>query len=79
MLLLVGIAAQRLPEDFLGFFTPGVGAEAVLPTAFPGSMQGAEAGMGLRSTIWIDIVNQQGMPQRSSYGEKIRVNIFIKD
>jgi hypothetical protein len=42
-------------------------------------MQGAEAGMGLRSTISIDIVNQQGMPQRSSYGEKIRVNIFIKD
>jgi hypothetical protein len=42
-------------------------------------MQGAEAGMGLRSTISIDIVSQQGMSQRSSYGEKIKVNIFIND
>jgi hypothetical protein len=28
----------------------------------PGSTRGAEAGIGLRSTISINIVNQQGMP-----------------
>jgi hypothetical protein len=35
--------------------------------------------MGLRSTISIDIVNQQSMSQRSSYSEKIKVNILITD
>jgi hypothetical protein len=58
------VSWYRCPTSSGGLARPlhpgGWGIEAVLPTAFPGSMQGAEAGMGLRSTISIDIVNQQG-------------------